>query len=145
MRKVQFSNNKRTLQKIIELRYEVLRKPWQQPIETATDDLDEQSFNAFIENENQEIIACGRLQINEKQIGQIRYMAVFHNLQGQGYGQIILKFLETKAKEIGLQGLELQARENAVKFYENNGYNIKEKSFLLWGQIQHYLMVKNLQ
>lgn len=141
---VHLSNADDEFKKIINLRYEVLRKPWNQPIETATDDLEKTSFNAFIKNEHNDIIACGRLQINHNQIGQIRYMAVAPNLQGKGYGQMILKFLESHAKQLQLKSIELQARENALEFYKKNGYAIKEKSFLLWGIIQHYLMVKDL-
>lgn len=132
------------LQKIVQLRYLILRQPWQQPIESAKDELESQSFNALLENEQGEVMACGRLQINPNHVGQIRYMAVAENLQGKGYGNQILKFLETQAKQLNLTLLELQARENAVSFYKKNGYAIKEKSFLLWGIIQHYLMVKEL-
>jgi len=141
---VRLAKSEADLNKIIQLRYDILRQPWQQPIETASDELEAQSFNALLENENGEVLACGRLQINANQIGQIRYMAVAKHLQGQGHGEKILKFLEHQAKELHLKNIELQARENAVSFYKRNGYQIKEKSFLLWGIIQHYLMVKDL-
>ena len=36
----------------------------------------------------------------------------------------------------------LNARENAVPFYQKLGYNITEKSNLLYGKIQHYRMQK---
>jgi hypothetical protein len=38
----------------------------------------------------------------------------------------------------------LQARENAVGFYKRCGYAVKEKSYLMWEVIQHYLMEKEL-
>jgi predicted GNAT family N-acyltransferase len=141
---VRLAKSETDLNKIIQLRYDILRKSWQQPIETATDELESQSYNALLENENGEMLACGRLQINANQIGQIRYMAVATTFQGKSYGEQILKFLETQAKQLNLKSIELQARENAVSFYKKNGYEIKEKSFLLWGTIQHYLMVKEL-
>jgi N-acetylglutamate synthase-like GNAT family acetyltransferase len=84
------------------------------------------------------------LQENENKIGQIRFMAVEDGQQGKGLGKKIVEFLEIKAKELQLTKIELQARENAVKFYESMGYTIKERSFLLWGQIQHYLMEKTI-
>lgn len=132
------------LQKIISLRYKILREPWQQALETAFDNLEAASYNAFIVNENDEVIACGRLQKNNPKTGQIRYMAVDAKYQGKSLGKRIVKFLEEKALELKLNEIELQARENAVKFYESQGYVIKEKTFLLWGIIQHYLMVKKL-
>ena len=46
---------------------------------------------------------------------------------------------------MNLQQIELQARENAVEFYKNSGFTVKEKSFVLWDIIQHYLMVKDIK
>ncbi|MDI1355698.1 MAG: GNAT family N-acetyltransferase [bacterium] len=140
---VQQAHTKDQLEAIIALRYKILRQPWAQAFETSRDDLEESSVNAFIESEHAEVIACGRLQENENKIGQIRYMAVAAEFQGKGLGTLILNFLEDKANAIGLETIQLQARENAVPFYEAKGYRIKEKSFLLWGIIQHYLMEKN--
>jgi N-acetylglutamate synthase-like GNAT family acetyltransferase len=130
--------------RIIQLRVEVLRKPWDQPAATATDDAESGSINAYIENESREVIACGRLQENENKVGQIRFMAVSDKYQGKGLGKKIVVCLEERAKKMGLKKIELQARENAVDFYKANGYKIKERSFLLWGIIQHYLMEKEL-
>jgi predicted GNAT family N-acyltransferase len=132
------------LHSILQLRYEVLRAPWNQPIETATDDLEQSSINAFIEDSLGEVIACGRLQENENKVGQIRFMAVNQSYQGKGLGKLIVDFLEDKGQELNLTTIELQARENAVEFYERCGYKIKQKSFLLWDQIQHYLMEKQI-
>lgn len=135
---------KQEVEAIIDLRYKILRKPWDQLKETATDGLEETSINVFVAGENGVALACGRLQENENKVGQIRYMAVDASQQGKGLGKKIVQALEKKGKEIGLKKIELQARENAVEFYKSNGYTIKEKSFLLWGIIQHYLMEKEL-
>lgn len=131
------------IESIIQLRYDILRAPWGQSKESATDELESKSVNAYIAINN-EVIACGRLQENEGKVGQIRFMAVAKNYQGKGLGEKILLLLETEAKIKQLVKIELQARENAVKFYEKNGYTIVQSSFLLWGQIQHYLMQKFL-
>lgn len=137
-------SSQKYLDAILKLRYEILRKPWNQPAETATDDLENSSVNAYINDDDDIVIACGRLQENENKIGQIRFMAVSENYQGKGLGKKIVSFLEERGKKMELKSVELQARDNAVKFYESCGYSIKEKSFLLWGQIQHYLMEKKL-
>ena len=141
---VKFAKTDHEIERIIDLRYKILRQPWHQPIETATDELENKAYNAYLNNEDGEIVACGRLQENENKTGQIRYMAVANGQQGKGFGKLILKALEEKAKEIGITTIELQARENAVAFYERHDYHLKEKSFLLWGIIQHYLMYKKL-
>jgi hypothetical protein len=71
---VKFAQTKEEIERIIDLRYKILREPWQQPKETSTDGMEDKCFNAFIEDENGTVIACGRLQENENKIGQIRYM-----------------------------------------------------------------------
>lgn len=142
--KLALHGDKITINKIINLRYDILRKPWNKAKDTATDELEEQSLNAYIEDQGN-VIACGRLQNNGNGIGQIRYMAVDNNFQGKGLGKHILNKLEQEAQAIGIDTIELQARENAVMFYKANGYTIKEASFKLWDIIQHYLMIKSIK
>lgn len=142
MRKVKLATTEKEINEIIELRYKVLRQPWQQSKETATDNLEHSSLNAYINDESGRIVACGRLQKNTTETGQIRFMAVDNLHQSKGLGKIIVSFLEEEGKKTGLKKIELQARENAVDFYKKVGYSIKEKTFLLWGIIQHFLMEK---
>lgn len=141
---VEIARDKITINKIINLRYDVLRKPWDKPKDTATDELEETAINAYIE-ENNKIVACGRLQNNGNGIGQIRYMAVADNYQGKGIGKLIVNKLEEEAAQLNLQTIELQARENAVEFYKSCGYSIQEPTFKLWDIIQHYLMTKTIK
>ncbi len=141
---VKEANHSGDVERILKLRYKVLREPWNQPIETATDTIENTCVNAYIEDENRNVIACGRLQENEGKIGQIRFMAVSDEYQGKGLGRLIIQYLEKRGHDLKLTSIELQARENALNFYKNSGYTIKEKSFLLWGIIQHYLMEKTL-
>ncbi len=144
MYKVEIANSVTQLDKIIDLRYEILRKPWDKPKDTATDEHEETSVNTFIADHGK-VIACGRLQDNGGGVGQIRYMAVDEMYQGKGLGKLIVAKLEEEAKKTELTTIELQARENAVEFYKNKGYIIKETSFKLWDIIQHYLMVKDIR
>jgi N-acetylglutamate synthase-like GNAT family acetyltransferase len=141
---VQIANTQNQIDAIINLRYAVLRKPWDKPKASATDELELRSINAFI-GQDGKTIACGRLQDNSSGLGQIRYMAVHPNFQGKGLGKLIVAKLEEQANAIGLTTIELQARENAVEFYKSQGYVVKEMSFKLWDIIQHYLMTKELK
>ncbi|MCD6019997.1 MAG: Histone acetyltransferase HPA2-like protein [Bacteroidetes bacterium] len=144
MIEVQVTNDNQKIEEIIDLRYAVLRKPWDKPRDTATDDQEPTAVNAYIE-ENEVVIACGRLQDNGDGVGQIRYMAVHPDFQGKGLGKLILSKLEEEGRRNGMKMIELQARENAVEFYKSQNYTIKEASFKLWDLIQHYLMVKELK
>jgi len=141
---VQLATHSHTINKIIDLRYDVLRKPWDKPKDTATDELEESAVNAYIAM-NDVVIACGRLQDNGNGIGQIRYMAVSDQFQGKGLGKLILNRLEEEARNLKLTTIELQARDNALEFYKACGYLVKEKSFYLWDIIQHFLMVKSIK
>lgn len=144
MVKIKIAKEITVINQIIDLRYAVLRQPWDKPKDTATDDLELSSINAYIEQDG-EVIACGRVQNNGSGLGQIRYMAVHPNYQGKGLGKLIAMKLEEEAKKIGLTSIELQARENALEFYKSQGYIVKETSFKLWDIIQHYLMAKELK
>ena len=46
--------------------------------------------------------------------------------------------------EKGWTEIVLEARENAVPFYEAIGYTIVAESYLLFSEIQHYRMQKSL-
>jgi hypothetical protein len=57
------------LQKYFNLRYEILRKPWNQPFASTKDEWEEQSIHVLMLDENENAIACGRLQLNsEKEV-----------------------------------------------------------------------------
>ena len=141
---VKKSQSPADIERILKLRFNILRKPWNKPASTATDEIEAESINAYIENEKKEIIACGRLQENKNKTGQIRFMAVSEAYRGKGLGKLIVNFLEEEGKKLKLNSIDLQARENAVEFYKTCGYKVKEKTFLLWEIIQHYLMSKEL-
>ena len=138
-------NSSAEFEQYYNLRYEVLRKPWLQPKGSEKDDGDKSSIHRMIIDEsNGKAVAVGRLQFNTSEEAQIRYMAVSDNYQLKGYGNIIIKTLEDIALNKGIRNIILQARENALKFYWKNGYEIVEKSYLLFDEIQHWLMVKKI-
>ena len=131
--------------KYYNLRYEMLRKPWGQPLGSERDGREESSIHRMIiGNESEEVLAVGRLQYNSIDETQIRYMAVVEKYQGLGLGSQILSTLEGLAQEKGAKRMILQARDNAIQFYKNNGYVIVEKTHLLFDKIQHYLMEKEI-
>jgi len=131
--------------KYYNLRYAVLRKPWEQPLGSERDEIEETSIHRMIVDENLgDALAVGRLQFNSTHEAQIRYMAVADEFQGKGLGSQIISVLENIAREQSIQWMILSARENALQFYKNNGYEIIEKTHLLFGEIQHWLMRKEL-
>ena len=132
--------------KYYNLRYEILRKPWGQPKGSERDEGEETSIHRMLIDESTgKALAVGKLQLNSKDEAQIRYMAVLDNFQGQGLGSQILSSLEDVARSNGNKWIILSARENALKFYKSNGYQIVQKTHLLFGEIQHWLMRKKLK
>ncbi|MFM6948525.1 MAG: GNAT family N-acetyltransferase [Aquirufa sp.] len=125
------------------LRFEVLREPWNQPLGSEILQDEELAIHAMIV-ENDQALAVARLHEATKGIGQVRCVAVKTKHQGKGLGKILMNYLEEEAKKRGMHQIILEARENAVPFYENLGYRISKESYLLFGEIQHYTMLKQL-
>ena len=126
------------------LRYKVLRKPWKQPPGSEKDNQEETSIHAMACDEHNNVVGVCRLQYNSETEAQLRFMGVKENTQGLGIGKMLITYMEEKARRQGSKKMILQARENAVDFYKKCGYSVTEKTFLMWGQIQHYLMEKHL-
>ena len=125
------------------LRYRILREPWNQPPGSERNEGDETAIHAAL-FENGKILGVSRLDSTEQEIGQIRFMAVETNQQGKGIGEQLMHQLELIALQRGHRKIILHAREIAVGFYQKLGYELKEKSHLLFGEIQHFLMEKQL-
>jgi predicted GNAT family N-acyltransferase len=126
------------------VRFEVLRKPWGQPPGSEKDQQESECIHLMAVNQANEILGVCRLQFNSADEAQLRFMGVKENTQGQGVGRMLIDHAEKIAVRTNAKKLILQAREIAVPFYKKCGYIIIEKSFLMWGSIQHYLMKKDL-
>jgi len=129
-----------------ELRYRVLRQPWQQPpgSEKADDDEQPTVVHALALAPDGTALATGRLHESAPGQGQVRFMAVAPEAQGQGLGGQVLRYLEAQAQARGLCEIVLHAREAAVPFYQRHGYTVAEPSHTLYGQIPHFLLCKDL-
>ncbi len=131
-------------QRYYALRWQILRAPWQIAGPQRESD-DDSSTHRMLSAPGGAALAVGRLHRVNEDTGQIRFMAVAAGEQRKGYGTLLLHSLETAARELGLHWLMLQAREQAVPFYQRHGYEVREKTFLLFDEIQHYLMRKQLR
>ena len=127
-----------------DLRWRVLRKPWQQPKGSEKDELEDESFHIMACDENNNVVSVGRLHFNNEAEAQIRYMAVVPEHENKGIGSLTLKALEEYASQKHYKTIVLDSRENAVGFYQKKGYELLEKSHLLFDSIQHYRMGKTL-
>ncbi|MBT2558866.1 GNAT family N-acetyltransferase [Hymenobacter sp. ISL-91] len=130
------------------LRYEVLRQPWQQPpgSERTPDDDAPTTTHALLlaPDDPTQALGVGRLHSSAPGQGQLRFMAVAPTWQGRGIGGQLLAHLEAAARQQHFQELVLQARAEAVPFYERADYVVVAPSHLLFGRIQHFLMRKRI-
>ncbi|VAW51646.1 hypothetical protein MNBD_GAMMA05-1497 [hydrothermal vent metagenome] len=90
------------------------------------------------------VIGVARLQFNSNSVAQIRYMAVDSKHERTGVGRALVQTLEKRARESTHTKITLDARENAVKFYQALNYQLIGKSYLLFDSVQHFQMVKEL-
>jgi N-acetylglutamate synthase-like GNAT family acetyltransferase len=132
------------LEQAFKLRWEVLRKPWNQPRGSEQDEQEATSFTA-IAQANGITVATGRVQLISPLVAQIRYMAVHPEWQGKGAGRQVLHLLEKQAGKLGAEMIVLNARENAISFYQRNGYQITGNADMLYGVIRHVRMEKKME
>lgn len=126
-----------------QLRYLVLRAPWQQPPGSERDELEMQAHHRMIVNAAGEVLAVGRLHLVDATTAQVRYMAVAEVARGSGLGAQMLLALEQQAVAIGAQQVILNARDSAVVFYKKSGYQLGAEQPPLFG-IAHWQMKKAL-
>lgn len=137
------------------LRYEVLRQPWNQPpgSEKLKDDDEAHHFAAFAPTDevvgvvSLHKVSLDLLDSNPPRVKSLslRMMGVKESYQGAGVGRKLVEHVEQFSRtEINVDRIVLDARENAVKFYENLGYKVIGESYLLFNSIQHFKMEKFL-
>ena len=125
------------------LRFRILRAPWGEPEGSELDEIEEQCFHIMTTN-NETAVGVGRLQFNSAHEAQIRYMAVEKTYEGNGIGRMIVDALEQKATNKNISTIVLDAREPAVGFYQKLGYSMEKKSYVLFDEIQHFRMTKQI-
>ena len=134
-----------------QLRYAVLRQPWQQPPGSEHSPADDETgtVHALVLAATDQpaapvALAVGMLQTTGAQQGQIRFMAVAPQAAGTGLGREVVAYLEAQARALGLTEMVLHARETAVGFYQRLGYAVVEPSHTLFGVLPHFLMRRQL-
>jgi len=126
-----------------DLRYRILRQPWNQPRGSERNEGDSTGLH-FALYEKEILKAIARLDFNSNKSAQVRFMAVETEIQRKGYGKQVMLAIEMYCKKKSISEIALHARENAIPFYESLDYQLVEKSHLLFNEIQHYLMTKKV-
>lgn len=125
-------------------RWLILRKPWDQPKGSERDALEDVAIHRAAYHPEKGLVGVGRLHKTPEGEGQVRYMAVDESLRGQGIGAQILHQLEIAAAEINIHRIFLNARQEAIPFYQRAGYTITGDGPMLFGTIPHKRLAKDL-
>jgi len=127
-----------------DLRWRILRRPWDQPRGSERDSMDDSAFHLLLLDSARKPLACGRLHFNAPDDAQVRFVAVDENGRGCGYGSRILEGLEAEAARRDAQKLVLNARDNVTEFYAKHNYAVVGEAETLFGTIRHVRMDKIL-
>lgn len=111
-----FGHQDERYEDVIRIRYEILRKPLGMQIKPEERESDKEATHILLTVNGK---AAGTVGL----IGnRLRQMAVLDEFQGLGLGAKLVKHLEVVAKAKGVSEVILDARFNAIPFYEKLGY-----------------------
>ena len=127
-----------------DLRWRVLRKPWNQPRGSEKDDLENDSY-PFIVILNNKIVATARFHKNSEEEGQIRYLAVEKKYRKKRIATKLLQYIEGFAISLGVSSIILNARKTAKELFTKLDYVIIGEGPLLFDEIEHFVMCKKVK
>lgn len=128
------------------LRWKILRNPWNQPKGSEKDEVDfcnERVFH-FIAIINDRIIGTIRFHINNEHEGEIKYLAVHDKHRGQGIGKNLVDHIEWFAIGLGIPYIKLNTITTAQFLFERLNYQIIGEGPLLFNEEKQYQMGKNI-
>jgi predicted GNAT family N-acyltransferase len=133
------------LDEYFDLRWRILRAPLDQLRGSERDELDEVADHVTVRDQDGRLLGIGRLHLNNEVEAQIRYMATEQDCRGLGVGRALIGRLEELASSRGAERIVLNAREDAVGFYQRFGYSVTGPGPTLFGKVKHSKMEKRLQ
>lgn len=129
--------------KMVQLRYEILRKPL--GLEFSEEELEKEKNDILIAAfEDDLILGCCILSRIDIETVRLRQMAVQNNQQGKGVGASLMILAENLARDRGFRKLVMHARKAALGFYEKQGYRVEGNEFTEVS-IPHFRMYKMLK
>jgi predicted GNAT family N-acyltransferase len=131
---------------MVQLRYKVLREPL--GLEFSVEELcnEHKDIHFALYDNRHNLLACMLLtkDVEDEQVAKMRQVAVLPQHQGKGYGSRLVETFEQYALAHGFREIKLDAREEALAFYEKLGYKKQGKPFTKVN-IPHYAMKKRLK
>lgn len=139
----QISHGSKEYQLMVDLRYEIMRKPL--GLSFSPEELAKEKNDILIGAfDDDEMMGCCILTDMKNDCVRLRQMAVKKNMQGKGIGESIIRFAENLARDKGFKTLTMHARDTAIGFYEKYDYKVKGEKFVEIN-IPHHIMEKKLR
>lgn len=139
----QIDHGSKEYHQMVDLRYEILRKPLGLSFKREELDKEKDDILIGVFEEDKMLGCCLLTKVDENNV-RLRQMAVPKNLQGKGIGASLLNFAENVARDAGYRNINMHARKTALHFYEKLGYKITSEEFQEI-TIPHYIMEKRLR
>lgn len=129
-----------------QLRWEVLRKPFNRPPGSEQDEYDQVGYHRMLvtDDDARQVVGVARLHFNTTAEAQIRFMAVHPDWQSQNLGVQLLKALELLARKEGAQWVIIRSRDTTRGFYEKCGYELKEEADTVTDPMAEHQLLKEL-
>ena len=138
----QIDHGTKEYRQMVDLRYEILRKPLN--LSFDEEELDREKEDILIGAfEEEKMLGCCLLTTVAKGCVRLRQMAVQNNFRGKGIGGSMMNFAEHVARDAGYKKLIMHARMTAIGFYEKFGYRVAGEEFTELS-IPHCIMEKKL-
>ena len=102
-----------------DLRWRVLRKPWEQPRGSEKNG-DESISNHFIAILKDKIVGTARYHKINENVGRVRYLAVDEKYQRKGIGTSLMEAIHLTACDHNLKYVVLSARNTVTKFFRKS-------------------------
>ncbi len=136
----------------IACRFRNLYEPFGLGMEYATSELDSPRDRPevihLIATLDGAVVGTGRLDLQSSHervnSAQLRYCAVDATQRGRGVGQTLVRSFDELARARGVERIWMDAREDAVRFYERMGYRDVAPGPLKFGIIPHRVMEKEI-
>ncbi|MEJ7587920.1 MAG: GNAT family N-acetyltransferase [Ferruginibacter sp.] len=139
----QIDHGSKEYQLMVNLRYEIMRKPL--GLSFAEEELTNEKKDILIcAFDEDELLGCCILTNMNNHCVRLRQMAVQKNMQGKGIGESMVTFAENLARDKGYKTLSMHARDSAIGFYEKYGYKVIGEEFIEIN-IPHHIMEKKLR
>lgn len=127
-----------------QFRWQHLKEPWAFPQGSEKDEYESVSEHRVVVNENHEIVACGRVHLNDATEAQIRHIAVSKAYRRKGLGKFIVNALEQVSAELGAERAVTNSLDTSIDFFKANGFVIDKDIPIELGQLNRTQMHKSL-